>query len=386
MDLQILGNVCENIWGMAKAPEPREHTESAHLSAIAEEHTRDADEVERHPCPRCTVAAGSPCRSRSGAVAGTYHTGRFTKIPRLAKLLRVPTPADRNPGQPWRPGTPPPALLSDDGPSADIRIGYARCSALTQELQSQLDALAAHGIGREKIFAEKISTRVKVRPQFEAALTLARQIKAHAPHCRVILTVYEMKRLGRDAAELTALADHMTAHGLVLEMLAGPLAGIYDPSGPGRMLFAFFAAMAETEREAIRESTLEGLDAAARKGKHGGRPPVIIDDMLHTVLRRKAAGERVEDIRKDLIIPTGKRKGENPSLASIYRALAEHEKTQAYPEAVEAAHADFALLQSEDILRPRPARSRRPAQAPTAKEAELRHRLQGQPHPNAELQ
>jgi DNA invertase Pin-like site-specific DNA recombinase len=87
-------------------------------------------------------------------------------------------------------------------------------------------------------------------------------------------------------------------------MLAGPLAGIYDPSGPGRMLFAFFAAMAETEREAIRESTLEGLDAAARKGKHGGRPPVITDDMLHTVLRRKAAGERVEDIRKNLIRET----------------------------------------------------------------------------------
>lgn len=110
---------------------------------------------------------------------------------------------------------------------------------------------------RLKIFSEKISTRIRVRPQFEAALTLAREIKAHAPHCRVLFTVYEMKRLGRDAAELTALADHLadhlTAHGLVLEMLAGPLPGIYDPSGPGRMLFGFFAAMAETERESIRE-------------------------------------------------------------------------------------------------------------------------------------
>jgi DNA invertase Pin-like site-specific DNA recombinase len=227
-------------------------------------------------------------------VAGTYHTGRFTKVPRLAKLLRAITSADRNPGRPWRPGTPPPASVDADRPSADIRIGYARRSALTQELQSQLDALAAHGIDQEKIFAEKISTRVKVRPQFEAALALARQIKAHAPHCRVILTVYEMKRLGRDAAELTALADHLTAHGLVLEMLAGPFAGIYDPSGPGRMLFAFFAAMAETEPEAIREATLEGLDAAARKGNPVGRPPVITDDILHTVLRRKAAGKRVE--------------------------------------------------------------------------------------------
>jgi DNA invertase Pin-like site-specific DNA recombinase len=258
----------------------------------------------------------------------------------------VPTPAGRAPGQPWRPGTPPPAPIPSDTPTADIRVGYARCSHLTQELQSQLDALAGHGIPRDKIFAEKVSTRVRVRPKFEAALDACRQIKAHAPHCRVILTVYEMKRLGRDSAELTALADHLTAHGIALEMLAGPLTGIYDPSGTGRVLFAFFAAMAETERENIREATLEGLNAAARKGNHGGRPPVITDDMLHTVLRRRAKGESVESIRPDLFIPTGKRKGRNPSLASIYRALAEHEKRQTYPEAVEQAHAEFAALRT----------------------------------------
>ncbi|MEU0516312.1 recombinase family protein [Streptosporangium sp. NPDC006007] len=117
---------------------------------------------------------------------------------------------------------------------------------LPQELQSQLDALIAHGIGRGKVFSKKISTRVRGRSQFDAALTLARQIKAHAPHCRVIFTVYEMKHLGRDAIELTAPADHLTAHGLVLKMLARPLPGLHDPSGPGRMLFGFFAAMAET--------------------------------------------------------------------------------------------------------------------------------------------
>ncbi|SCF92782.1 recombinase family protein [Streptomyces sp. SID4917] len=51
--------------------------------------------------------------------------------------------------------------------------------------------------------------------------------------------------------------------------------------GGPQLLFAFLAAIAETERENIRESTLEGLDTAARKGKHGGRPPVITEDMLH---------------------------------------------------------------------------------------------------------
>lgn len=317
---------------------------------IRNESGSDADDIERYPCPRCGVQPGSPCRSRGGAVTTTYHTGRFTKVPRLAKLLRVPVPADRGPGQSWRPGAPPPVPVVGEGPSADIRIGYARCSTVTQELQSQLDALAAHGIPRDKIFSEKISTRVRVRPQFEKALATAREIKAHAPHCRVILSVYEMKRLGRDAAELTALADHLTSHGIVLEMLAGPLPGMYDPSGPGRILFSFFAAMAETEREAVRESTLEGLDAAARKDKHGGRPPVITEDMLHTVLRRRANGETVEAIAPSLIIPTGKRKGKSPSVASIYRALAEYRRNQAYPEAVAQAHADFAGLRTPGVM------------------------------------
>ena len=114
--------------------------------------------------------------------------------------------------------------------------------------------------------------------------------------------------------------------------------------------------MAENERENIRESTLEGLDTAARKGKHGGRPPVITDDMLHTVLRRQAGGESVEQIQPDLIIPTGKRKGQSPSVTSIYRVLAEHEKAQAYPEAIAQARTDFER-QVEDLGRRRPSPS-----------------------------
>ena len=109
--------------------------------------------------------------------------------------------------------------------------------------------------------------------------------------------------------------------------------------------------VAETEHENVREDTLEGLDAVARNGRHGGRPPVITDDMLYTALRRRSAAappplrRRVRGVdQPDLIIPTGKRKGHNPSLASVYRALAEHDKRQAYPEVVEAARAEFGAL------------------------------------------
>ncbi|WP_250637881.1 recombinase family protein [Streptomyces fodineus] len=135
-------------------------------------------------------------------------------------------------------------------------------------------------------------------------------------------------------------------------MPAGPLPGIYAPIGPGKLLFAFFAAMAETEREIIRESTLEGLDTATRKGKHGGRPPVITEDMRHTKLRRRANGEWVEQIQPDLIIPTGKRKGQNPSVAGSHRAPAEHAKRETYPEAVAQAQHDFAALTGSEVPEP----------------------------------
>ncbi|MEV7856245.1 recombinase family protein [Streptomyces sp. NPDC088183] len=228
------------------------------------------------------------------------------------------------------------------------RCGSGACSSLTQELQSQLDALAGYGIPRDKIFSEKISTRVRVRPRFEAALAAAREIKPHAPHCRVIFTVNEMKRLGRDAAELTALADHLTAHGLVLEMLASPLQGMYDPSGPGRLLFGFFAAMAETERENIRESTLEGLDAAARKGNHGGRPPVITDDML-TPCYDAARTARPSSGFSPTCSSHRSPQGPQPQpLQYLSGTRPEHEETRAYPEVVEAAHADFAALHQRD--------------------------------------
>lgn len=92
----------------------------------------DANDVEQHACLKCDAQPGLPCRSCGGAVTFTYHTRRFTKVPRLTKELRVPTLADRTPGHPWRPGAPTPAAVEADLPSTDIRIGYARCSTVGQ--------------------------------------------------------------------------------------------------------------------------------------------------------------------------------------------------------------------------------------------------------------
>ncbi|GDY60528.1 hypothetical protein SVIO_111510 [Streptomyces violaceusniger] len=239
----------------------------------------DADDVERHPCPKCDAQPGSPCRSRGGAVTSAYHTGRFTKVPRLAKKLRVPTPADPAPG----PRRPRPA---ERGHPHRVREMLAPQPGTPDP--DRRTRRARHP--RDKIFSEKISTRIRVRPQFEQALKTAPEIKAHAPHCRVLFTVFERKRLGRDAAELTALADHLTAHGLVLEMLAGPLPGMYDPSGPGKLLFAFFAAMAETERE---EHPGVHAGGARHRGPQGQvRRPTPRHHRRHAAHRAPAPGWR----------------------------------------------------------------------------------------------
>ncbi|MCG5217322.1 recombinase family protein [Streptosporangium soli] len=93
-------------------------------------------------------------------------------------------PEDRAPRRPWKPG--PPVEAAPAAAAANpIRIGYARCSTAQQELQSQLDALALANCKR--VFSEKISIRVKTRPELEKALKLAYDIKEAAPGQEAIL-------------------------------------------------------------------------------------------------------------------------------------------------------------------------------------------------------
>jgi DNA invertase Pin-like site-specific DNA recombinase len=207
------------------------------------------------------------------------------------------------------------------------------------------------------------SGRVKVRPELEKALALARQFKEAAPETPVIFTVHELKRLARNAAELMTLSAGLQDGGIQLELLTGPLTGIYDPNGMGAMFFAVLAVAGQIERSHIREKTLEGQVAAAAKGNHGGRPKVIDDDSVTFALALKDKGVPVPDIAKKLTIKSGKNAGKSPSVASLYRALAEAEQ----------AAADDGLP-----IRPRAARIRHPDDPLTPGEASLRERLQAQ--------
>ncbi len=137
----------------------------------------------------------------------------------------------------------------------------------------------------------------------------------------------------------------------------------------GAMFFAVLAVAGQIERNYIREKTLEGQVIAASKGNHGGRPKVIDDDMLTFAVALKDKGVPVPEIAKKLTIKTGKNAGKSPSVASLYRALAEDEDA-----AADDGHP----------LRPKPVRIRRPEDPLASEEIGLRERLLAQPHPNVE--
>lgn len=262
------------------------------------------------PSVRCRLAArAGPGRSRWPRSTTPPGSSSYPRCARNWPCRSLP--ADPSRPTPARRGSPP------------IRIGYARCSTAQQDLDVQIAALRAAGC--QRIFSEKISTRVRVRPEFDKALALAQEIKSAAPHQAVILTVHELKRPARNAAELMTLAATLEAGGIQLELLTGPLTGIYDPHGMGAMLFAVLAVAAQLDRNYIREKTLEGQQAAAAKGNHGGRPKVFDDDMVLFARALRDAGTPVPVIAKKLVIKTGKNAGRRPSVASVYRALAEVE-------------------------------------------------------------
>ena len=97
--------------------------------------------------------------------------------------------------------------------------------------------------------------------------------------------------------------------------------------------FAVLAVAAQLDRNYIREKTLEGQVTAVAKGNHGGRPKVIDDDSLTFAIALKDKGVPGPEIAKKLTIKTGKNAGRSPSVASLYRALAEAEEQNAQAEA-----------------------------------------------------
>ncbi len=139
-------------------------------------------------------------------------------------------------------------------------LGYARVSTTDQDAALQVDALTAAGCYR--VFVDTISGSLDQRPELTKLLDQLRPGDT--------LVVWRLDRLGRSIRhlidQLTALQDK----GIGFKSLQETI----DTTSPGgRLVFHVFAALAEFERDLIKERTNAGLAAARARGRTGGRPP-----------------------------------------------------------------------------------------------------------------
>jgi DNA invertase Pin-like site-specific DNA recombinase len=176
-----------------------------------------------------------------------------------------------------------------------MQIGYARVSKAdgSQALDLQIDALKKAGVKANHIYQDKASGKHDDRPGLVACLKALRKGD--------LLIVWKLDRLGRDLRHLVNTIQELLDKGVGFKVLAGQGAEINTTTASGKLVFGIFAALAEFERELIRERTMAGLAAARARGRMGGRKFALTKAQVR--LAQGAMGKKetvVGDLCKEL--------------------------------------------------------------------------------------
>jgi DNA invertase Pin-like site-specific DNA recombinase len=186
-----------------------------------------------------------------------------------------------------------------------MNIGYARVSTADQNLDLQNDALKSAGC--EQIYTDKMSGTKTERPGLDQILGILRKGDT--------LVVWKLDRLGRSLTHLIQVMNILDERGIYFRSVQESL----DTSTPGgKLIFHVFGALAEFERDIIRERTLAGLAAARSRGRVGGRPRKL----------SKKQVEMAKNLMKDISIPVNEIcETLGVSKATLYRYVKAGEKS-----------------------------------------------------------
>lgn len=188
------------------------------------------------------------------------------------------------------------------------RVGYLRVSSVDQSTARQLDGLAL-----DQVFEDKVSGATAERPQLKAALK----------HCRAgdTLVVHSMDRLARNLGDLKALVDDLTARGVSVEFIKEHQTfrpGHEDPMAT--LMLHLLGAVAQFERDLIKERQREGIAIAKAKGVYKGRAPKLTPEQVAVIKARDVAngGKNRAGLAREAGI----------SRETLYQYLREAEHTQ----------------------------------------------------------
>jgi len=175
---------------------------------------------------------------------------------------------------------------------------YARVSTDRQSTESQLNALReyagkrAWAISKEYIDEGYTGSNTK-RPAFNAMMADARKRKFD------VLLVYKLDRLSRSLKDLITTLDDLKSMGIDFISYDN---GLDTTTPTGRLIFNVVGAVAEFEKDIIRERVRAGLENAKRKGKRLGRPPVS-SRLVDEAKKLRSEGMSFRQIGKQLGIP-----------------------------------------------------------------------------------
>src|SRR2546421_2187840 len=184
-------------------------------------------------------------------------------------------------------------------------VGYARVSTQDQTLNLQKDALEK--IGCTKIFTDTASGTQTERKGLEEAIDFLRAGDS--------LVVWRLDRLGRSLKHLIEVITALEKRGIGFKSIQE---SIDTTTSGGKLVFHIFGALAEFERDIIKERTQAGLQAARARGRKGGRPKSLTGKktaMAQALYNDK--NNTVDEICKTL----------NISRATLYRYLSGRKTT-----------------------------------------------------------
>ncbi|MGP6158602.1 MAG: recombinase family protein [Vulcanimicrobiaceae bacterium] len=177
-------------------------------------------------------------------------------------------------------------------------MGYARVSTDVQTARLQLDALKA--VGCERIFEDKESGALRSRPRLDHVLA---ELRAGDT-----LVVWKLDRLGRSLRHLLEVAETLRERGAALRSLTEH---IDTGTAAGKMLYAVLGAVAQFERDVLRERTVAGMRAAKRRGEHIGRPAALNPALVREARTMLARGESPSHVAR--VLRVGR--------STLYRAI-----------------------------------------------------------------
>jgi DNA invertase Pin-like site-specific DNA recombinase len=178
------------------------------------------------------------------------------------------------------------------------QLGYARVSTSKQSTDQQIDALVAAGVDPERIYTDVLSGAKHDRPGLAALLDYCREGDT--------IVVVALDRLGRSLSHMVKTISDLQDRGVNLRSIRE---GIDFSTPTGRLQAAIFSAMAEYERELIRERAAAARQAAAARGRHVGRPRALNPSQAETARRMREGGFDITTIAKTLGV----------SRATVYR-------------------------------------------------------------------